>query len=115
MQVLPVATPVLERAAELQGEGRNLIPDGSSYAQWRDHAYHAWSGVSHESGLKGFHDLRASYACERYQQLTEYPAPVVAGERLASKEADMLAREIISAELGHGRVDVVSAYVGSAN
>ncbi|MBL3588495.1 MAG: integrase domain-containing protein [gamma proteobacterium endosymbiont of Lamellibrachia anaximandri] len=115
VQVLPVATPVLERAAELQGEGRNLIPDGSSYAQWRDHAYHAWSKVSHDAELQGFHDLRAAYACERYQQLTGYPAPVVAGERLANKDADMSAREIISAELGHGRVDVVSAYVGSAH
>ena len=114
VQVLPVATPVLERAAELQGDGRNLIPEGNSYAQWRDHAYHAWSKVSHDAGLKGFHDLRAAYACERYQQLTGYPAPVVAGERVASKEADRSAREIISAELGHGRVDVVSAYVGSA-
>jgi len=115
VQVLPLATVTLQRAAELQGEGRNLIPEGSSYAQWRDHAYHAWSGVSHESGLKGFHDLRAAYACERYQQLTGCPAPVVAGERVASKEADRTARETISTELGHGRVDVVSAYVGSAN
>jgi len=40
---------------------------------------------------------------------------VVAGERVADKREDQAAREIISAELGHGRVDVVSAYVGSAS
>jgi len=111
---LPLATAALQRAAELQGNDRNLVPEGSSYAQWRDHAYHAWSKVSHDVELKGFHDLRAAYACERYEQLTGHPAPVVAGERIADKRDDLAAREIISAELGHGRVDVVSAYVGSA-
>jgi len=114
VQALPLATTALQRAAELQGNNRNLAPEGSSYAQWRDHAYHAWSRVSHDVELKGFHDLRAAYACERYEQLTGRPAPVVAGERVADKREDLAAREIISAELGHGRVDVVSAYVGSA-
>lgn len=111
--VSPVATEALQRAAQLQGDGRNLIPEGSSYAQWRDHAYHAWSKVAHDAELKGFHDLRAAYACERYEQITGQPAPVV-GERIADKESDIAVREIISAELGHGRVDVISAYVGSA-
>ncbi len=108
------ATMALERAVELQGDGRNLIPAESSYAQWRDHAYHAWSQVAPDHELKGFHDLRAAYACERYEQLTGSPAPVISGERLAERESDLTAREIISSELGHGRVDVVSAYVGSA-
>jgi len=112
--VLPVATEALQRAAEWQGSGRNLIPGGSSYAQWRDHAYHAWSVAASSVGLKGFHDLRAAYACERYEALTACLAPVVVGVRNTSKEADRAARAIISAELGHGRVDVVSAYVGSA-
>lgn len=112
--VLAVTTPILERAARLQGDSRNLIPEGNSYAQWRDHAYHAWSQVARDNELKGFHDLRAAYACDRYEQLTGAPAPVITGERIVDKESDLAAREIISAELGHGRVDVVSAYVGSA-
>jgi hypothetical protein len=111
--VWPVATEVLERAAELQGHARNLIPEENSYTQWRDHAYHAWSQASRDNDLKGFHDLRAAYACERYEQLTGHPAPVISGERLVDKEIDLIARETISSELGHGRVDVVSAYVGS--
>ncbi|MBL1261772.1 MAG: integrase domain-containing protein [Thiotrichaceae bacterium] len=107
------ATAALQRAAELQGNGRNLIPDGSRYSQWRDHAYHAWSKVAPDAELKGFHDLRAAYACERYEQLTGHPAPVVAGERETAKGEDQKARAVISAELGHGRVDVVAAYLGS--
>ncbi len=65
-------------------------------------------------GIRGFHDLRAAYACDRYQQLTGYAAPAVVGARLADRETDVSARKIISAELGHGRIDVVAAYVGSA-
>jgi hypothetical protein len=111
--VLAVPTLTLEKAAEVQGAGRNLIPEENSYAQWRDHAYHAWSQVARDHELRGFHDLRAAYACDRYEQLTGSPAPVISGERLADKALDLSAREIISSELGHGRVDVVSAYVGS--
>lgn len=112
--VSPEATATLHRAAELQGEGRNLIPEDRSYAQWRDHAYHVWSGVAQDHGLKGFHDLRAAYACDRYQSITGSPAPVIEGRREAEKDIDKAAREIISAELGHGRIDVASAYIGSA-
>jgi len=111
--VTPKSSAALQSAAEIQGDGRNLIPQGNNYAQWRDHAYHAWSQVARDNELKGFHDLRAAYACERYEQMTGSPAPVIAGERLVDKAIDQSARETISSELGHGRVDVVSAYVGS--
>lgn len=66
-----------------------------------------------QHGLPGYHDARAAYACERYEQLTGHPAPAVAGERLASKAEDLRARTIISSELGHGRIDVLVSYVGS--
>ncbi|MBI3774834.1 MAG: integrase, partial [Gammaproteobacteria bacterium] len=57
-------------------------------------------------------DLRAAYACERYEQITGHPAPVVAGERQANKHDDQTARQIIAQELGHGRIDVAAAYLG---
>ncbi|MDH5653125.1 MAG: integrase domain-containing protein [Gammaproteobacteria bacterium] len=106
--VLSVTIETLHRAAELQGDKRNLIPENLSYSQWRDHAWHVWSKVSENAGLKGFHDLRAAYACERFEQLTVYPAPVVSGNRQADKETDTAARLTIANELGHGRIDVVA-------
>ena len=108
------AMQTLERAAALQDRSRNLIPPAMSYRQWRDHAYGIWGSTSSHYGLPGFHDLRAAYACDRYQQLTDCPAPAVAGCRQASKTADRSARQILSQELGHGQTDVVAAYVGSA-
>lgn len=104
----------LTRAAYIQGVGPNLIPTNQSYREWRDHAYHVWRGVRSEHELRGFHDLRAAYACERYREITGCAAPAVAGHRAASKEDDVKARQIIAQELGHGRADVVSSYVGSA-
>lgn len=112
--VLPVATPTLHKAAEIQGGGRNLIPEDSNYKQWYDHAHDVWKPVSLDTGLKGFHDLRSAYACERYEQLTGYPAPVIAGERRADKETDTAARQTIASELGHGRTCVVASYIGGA-
>jgi hypothetical protein len=103
----------LERAAALQDRPRNLIPPAMSYRQWRDHAYAAWRSTANQYGLSGFHDLRAAYACERYAQLTGSPAPAVTGGRRADKAADRCARQVLSRALGHGRIDVVAAYVGS--
>ena len=108
------ALRTLMRAAEVQGEGRNLVPVAMNFSQWKAHAYHAWSSVAGQHALRGFHDLRAAYACERYRQLTGAVAPVVAGQRDVDKAADRAARQVISRELGHGRIDVVAAYVGSA-
>ena len=111
--------PVTERAmqslvtaAKIQEDARNLVPKGMAFSQWKDHAHYAWSHMADSHGLRGFHDLRAAYACERYLQITGYTAPAVAGERQASKHDDQTARRIIAEELGHGRADVAAAYVG---
>ena len=114
VQVTERAMQSLITAAKIQEDARNLVPKGLSFSQWKDHAHHAWSHIAGTYDLRGFHDLRAAYACERYLRLTGHPAPAVAGERQASKEDDRTARQIIAQELGHGRVDVAAAYVGSA-
>ena len=65
-------------------------------------------------GLNNRHDLRAAYACERYQAITGVVAPVMEGQRLCPKRVDREAREVIVGELGHNRMDVVAAYIGSS-
>jgi len=101
---------VIERAASLQERlgSTSFIKFGQNYRQFSEAA----SRIFYAHGGHHFHDLRAAYACSRYEQLTGHPAPCVAGEMLASREADRRAREIITAELGHGRLDVVAAYIG---
>ncbi|OPA96015.1 integrase [Pseudomonas fluorescens] len=69
--------------------------------------------ILHKQNLKGFHELRAAYACERYEQITQHPAPINGGRCYQlDRHLDQEARVHISYELGHGRIDVVSAYIG---
>lgn len=69
--------------------------------------------ILHTHNLKGFHELRAAYACERYEQITCHLAPINGGRcSQLDLQLDREARSQISYELGHGRIDVVSAYIG---
>lgn len=67
-------------------------------------------------GIRKIHDLRAAYACERYEQITGHPAPVIEKRLAMSKEElkmDKEARRIISRELGHERIEICNSYIGS--
>lgn len=113
--VIPETLQTLQQAAGLQQQHRNLIPAHMTYVQWRNHAYSQWRPMAKSLGIKGFHELRAAYACERYRQITGYPAPVITGGRPAAPgELDRQARMILAQELGHGRIDVIAAYIGRA-
>ncbi|MGH8434051.1 MAG: integrase domain-containing protein [Pseudomonas sp.] len=92
---------------------RNLLQRDETYAQFLQQSVRPARETLHQYGLKGFHELRASFACERYEQLTGYPAPVHGSSDLREySHLDRAARQQISLEFGHHRVDVVSAYIG---
>lgn len=101
----------LELAAKVQGNDRSMIPADQTWRKWREGRLRAAREIFNEHTGGGLHDLRTSYACDRYRQLTGRDAPVVSGQ-VEDRNLDREAREAISAELGHGRIDVVSAYVG---
>lgn len=96
----------LERAATAQGTARAVMPAECTWKSWR-------GGELRQAreAMGGLHELRAAYACERYAALTGHRAPC-AGGQILDKKADKEARKAISAELGHGRIEVVNAYVG---
>ena len=92
---------------------RNLLARNESYAAFLQQTVLPARQTLHEHGLKGFHELRAAYACERYEQLTGHAAPVNGGHCYRfDRDLDKQARQQISVELGHNRIDVVSAYIG---
>ena len=105
---------VLYRASEASPNGsRNLLATDESYKVFLQTVVRPARDILHEHGLKGFHELRAAYACERYEQLTGFPAPVNGGRgHREDRELDRRARQQISHELGHSRIDVVNAYIG---
>jgi len=92
---------------------RNLIAPDESYLNVLQEIIRPARGVLHAHKLKGFHELRAAYACERYEQITQHRAPINGGQCCqVDKNLDLEARSQISYELGHGRIDVVAAYIG---
>ena len=102
----------------------SLIPQGMSFKKWEDSVRNeqAQQGMT-KDGVGTPHGLRHAYAQQRYEQLTGWKPPAYLSDAnradlrasfdQADKNADIEARRQISAELGHGRVDVVSNYVGS--
>ncbi|SEA76487.1 MAG: integrase domain-containing protein [Candidatus Thiothrix putei] len=103
----------LERAIAASPEGsRNLLATHEIYISFVHGELNKAREHLKEAGIGKYHELRAAYACERYEQLTGHLAPVLGDGMSASRESDREAREILTEELGHGRIDVVSAYIG---
>ena len=92
---------------------RNLLAPNERYLDFQRQIVRPARNILHTHNLKGFHELRAAYACERYEQITQHPAPINGGHCYQlDQRLDREARDQISYELGHGRIDVVSAYIG---
>jgi len=91
----------------------NLIAPHESYLNLLQEIIRPARDILHAHNLKGFHELRAAYACERYEQITQHRAPINGGQCYqVDRNLDREARRQISYELGHGRIDVVGAYIG---
>jgi integrase len=101
-----------------------LMPQGMTFKKWEDSVRNeqAQQGMT-KDGVGTPHGLRHAYAQQRYEELTGWKAPATqtrderrlfrASMRPNDKIVEVDIRRRISAELGHGRVDVVSHYVGS--
>lgn len=113
-RTVPVTSPrqigALRAAAEAQQRGPNLMRANQTYSQFKNQAYKTF----YAAGGSHFHDLRAAYACDRYQELTGCKAPVLreSNDVKPSRSDDRAARLIISKELGHHRIEVVNEYIG---
>lgn len=91
----------------------NLLAPDESYLDFQREIVRPARDILHKQNLKGFHELRAAYACERYEQITHHPAPINGGRCYQlDRRLDQNARMQISYELGHDRIDVITAYVG---
>ena len=105
----------LRYAEQVSPDGsRNLLAPDESYLDFQQGIVRPAREILHKHNLKGFHELRAAYACKRYEQITHHLAPINGGSCYQiDRHLDREARVKISYELGHGRIDVVSAYIGS--
>lgn len=114
----------LDRAAEIQGVDRSMIPPNQSYVNFQRQMYREAAAADIR-----FHSERHAFAQHRYEALVGAPCPVAAGvehgrahyEYLATylgisiaeaQELDRKNRKQIAEELGHGRAEITSAYLG---
>lgn len=101
----------LERAAQVQGNGRAVMPSDKNWKSWRENGLRAIRETLQSQGISRLHDLRSAYACERYQALSGHTPPVLGGN--APRSDDRAARLQIARELGHNRTDVTNSYIGA--
>jgi len=91
-----------------------LIPSNISLKYFNIQISNVCLPILKKHGISRLHELRVFYACERYRELTGCSPPCnrQGGDNVPSHQSDERAREIISQELGHSRIQIVSSYVG---
>jgi hypothetical protein len=104
---------VIDEAKAL-ANGKSLVaPDYKTYAAYLKHFRYECELV----GIHGVHGHRHFYAQARYQELAGWACPARGGptrKQLTTKKKalDREVREQISREIGHGRRQIVSVYLG---
>ncbi|MAT94153.1 MAG: integrase [Halioglobus sp.] len=103
---------LLKEVRAMVGRGA-LIPANKNYYQ----QMRTYERNTARAGLDKNHGLRHAYAHARYAALTGWPCPAAGGPARrslspAQREQDSAARQIISRELGHERIEIVSVYCG---
>ena len=115
-RVIPITSPeqyaALQEARRVAGAG-SLIPPHKTYIQHR----HTYDGQCQAAGLNRMHGLRHLYAQTRYAELTGWKAPAAGGPirsmlNQAQRVLDSIARQEISHELGHERIEITAVYLG---
>lgn len=104
----------VKRAAAGNKKGLLIYEEGATLRKAIMHFYYVLevAGINRKTHGITTHGLRHGYACRMYEMLTGHQPPVLGGPVLPP-ELDRKARLDIAERLGHSRVDVTSAYLGS--
>jgi site-specific recombinase XerC len=113
---VPISTneqrALLNEAKQLAGSG-SLIP---SELRYRDQLQR-FKAQCAKAGIHNVHGLRHQYAQTRYEQLTGWKCPAAGGPTAKQltpeqKAIDCAARQTISIEMGHHRMQITAIYLG---
>ncbi len=104
---------LLDEARRLVGSGA-LIPRDRNYRQ----QLKIYESQTRAAELYRMHGLRHHYALTRYEEITGWEAPAAGGPPQRSltgarRRIDTEARKTVAAELGHGRSQISSIYLGT--
>lgn len=106
---------VIEQVKTFLGSQRRaLIPAHKKYVQQEN----TYNNQVRRAGISKAHGLRHAYAQKRYCDLTGWQCPAKGGPlkmELTKSQLiiDEMAREQISQELGHNRIDILAHYCGA--
>lgn len=113
---IPIRTDVqrklLQEVSAFAGGGSLIPPDKNFIQQLRIYVRQVMN-----AGLSRMHGLRHQYAQRRYEELAGFACPVAGGPArqaltFAQRQSDQEARRVISQELGHGREQITTVYLG---
>jgi site-specific recombinase XerD len=102
----------LRETSVLQGSARSVMQSDIDWKTFLNEELRKARRILKAHNIKCYHELRAAYACRRYNEITGHPAPVING-RVEDIVLDRSARKKITNELGHNRLSVTTAYIGS--
>ena len=115
---IPVKTPeqqeLIERALQSVAPGHYVGAPGRTAVQNANRFYNVLRRFEITKAALGVtaHGLRHQHANDRYEELAGEPSPVRGGA--GAGDADGAARMAVSSELGHGRIEITDAYLGSS-
>lgn len=108
-------TQVIEKALAMADSRTGLIrPSGFSMSRAKSSFYHYLhrAGVTTKELGVTAHGLRHEYAADTYEHHSGQPAPVAGGAKI-DLAVDRAARKHVTEALGHSRLSITSAYLGS--
>ncbi|WP_103737829.1 tyrosine-type recombinase/integrase [Diaphorobacter sp. LR2014-1] len=105
---------VISKAHAMASSSGVLRPRGWKVTRAVNSFYHYLrvAGVNMKKMGVTTHGLRHEYAALLYEQVSGDKPPVV-GDKVPEKDTDQKARAVVTEALGHSRLDITSAYLGS--
>ena len=105
---------VIQKAHAMASNSGVLRPRGWKVTRAKSSFYHylRMAGVNMREMGVTTHGLRHEYAATLYEQVSGDKPPVI-GDKVPEKGTDQKARAVVTEALGHSRLDITSAYLGS--
>jgi hypothetical protein len=101
----------LNYAIEVRPQGsRNLLSETDTVKRFLLRELNPCRPLLKSAGVPTFHELRAGFAQDIYEEIMQGPSPLK--QPIRDKVMDRVARDEVARQLGHNRRGVAGAYVG---
>jgi hypothetical protein len=101
----------LDYAVEVRPQGStNLLSETDTVKRFLLRELNPCRPLLKDAGVPTFHELRAGFAQDIYEEILQGPSPLK--QPIRDKVMDRIARDEVARQLGHGRRAIAGAYVG---